>query len=145
MRTALPLVLVAAAGVIHARAEKPDPEPKLDGSWAVVKAAEGGVPLVGGGTHLTLVTFDQDGGYRLVFRKVSVTAMGVTDAGGYEEVGKFRVSGRELDLLDKGGRPCRGRGSSSSTRANSSWPSAPTGRSRSTRPGSTPRGATCGC
>jgi hypothetical protein len=110
MRTALSPALVLAAGWASARDETPAPEPKLEGSWVVVKAAQGGVPLAGGGSHLTLVTFDKDGSYRLSFRSTMVTAKGITDTGGRVEAGTFRVSGRELDLLDADGKTVRQKG-----------------------------------
>lgn len=110
MRTTLSLALVLTAGWGAARDDKPAPEPKLEGAWDVVTYARGGVPLAGGGTHLTGVTFDKDGGYRLAYRHTMLTAQGVLDAGGSEEAGKFRATGGELDLLDKDGKAVRQKG-----------------------------------
>ena len=110
MRTTLSLALVLAAGWGSARDDKPAPEPKLEGTWEVVTLLRGGVPRSGGSTEVGRVTFDKDGGCRLLYRHTSVTAQGITVRDDREEVGTFRATGGELDLLDKDGKAVRQKG-----------------------------------
>lgn len=101
--SSLAFAVVFAVGAAFAEEKPPAAESRFIGEWTVVKVVRGGEPRAGGDSVPARVRFDQDGGYRLTYRDTMVTAQGVLEKS-HDLVGKMRVQGRDLDLLDEEGK-----------------------------------------
>lgn len=101
--SSLAFAVVFAVGAAFAQEKPPAAEPRFIGEWTVVKVVRGGEPRAGGDSVPARMHFHKDGGYRLTYLDTMVTAQGVLEKS-HDLVGKMRVHGPDLDLLDEDGK-----------------------------------------